>query len=496
MCNSTRCYMPNETVRKRRQSRIADSTSPDTWVDDELNDCDFKDERLGKRFRALLAQLSSSPGDSIPLVCQDWANTKAAYRFFDNDRVSEAEILSGHFQATRDRASATSGPILVMHDTTEFTYKREDIEAVGKTRINIAGAYRDGMPRYMTACGILMHSSLAVTTEGLPLGLTAIKFWSRKKFKGANALKKKINPTRVPIEEKESIRWLENLKQSTALLAVPQRCVHIGNRESDIYELFCAAQDAGTQFLLRTCVDRLTGDGDHTIATEMAEVDCKGLHRIEVRDRHGNTSDAILELKFRRILVQPPLYKQGRYPALELTVLHATERGKPRDREPIDWKLITNLPVTSRTAAIEKLQWYALRWKIETFHKILKSGCQAEQSKLRTAERLVNLLATFCILSWRIFWLTMLNRSTQKAKATLAFTPLEIDILNRLAPERQAGSSRSPTLQSCLIQLARLGGYLNRASDPPPGNIVIWRGMSRLTDIAIGFAIGSENVGN
>lgn len=487
--------MPNNSVRKRRQSRIAEVKLPEAWVDREVAECEFKDERLGNRFRSLLEQLSSSPGDSIPLVCQDWANTKAAYRFLDNDRVSEAAILSGHFHATRDRAAATDGPILVMHDTTEFTYQREDIDAVGKTRINIAGGRPDGRPRYYTGCGILMHSSLAVTTEGLPLGLTAIKFWSRKKFKGSDALKRKINPTRVPIEKKESIRWLDNLTQSTSLLGDAARCVHIGDRESDIYELFCTAQNVGTQFLLRTCVDRLAGDGEHTIATEMAEVDCKGLHRVEVRDRHGRISEAVLELRFRRILVQPPLYKQRRYPALELTVLHAIERGKPRGRDKIDWKLITNLPVTSRAQAIEKLHWYALRWRIEVFHKILKSGCQAEQSKLRTAERLVNLLATFCILSWRIFWLTMINRSTQRAKASLAFTPLEIDILNRLAPQGQPGSTRSPTLTSCLTQLARLGGYLNRATDPPPGNMVMWRGMSRLTDIELGFLMATETCG-
>lgn len=474
---------------------MPNTTAPQAWIDREVSDCEFEDERLGKRFRSLLAQLSSSPGDSIPLVCQDWANTKAAYRFLDNDRVSEAQILSGHFQATSERAALTDGPILVLHDTTEFSYKREDIDAIGKTRINIAGAYRDGMPRYITACGILMHSSLAVTSEGLPLGLTAIKFWSRKKFKGTNALKRKINPTRVPIEEKESIRWLDNLKQSTQLLGDAARCVHIGDRESDIYELFCAAQESGTQFLLRTCVDRLAGDGQHTIAAEMAEVPCKGLHQVEVRDRHGKMTEAVLELKFRRILVQPPLYKQGRYPALELTVLHATERGKPRGRDPIDWKLITNLPVTTRAQAIEKLQWYALRWRIEVFHKILKSGCQAEQSKLRTAERLVNLLATFCILSWRIFWLTMSNRSTQRAKASIAFTQLEIEILNRLASNNASASARSPTLKSCLTQLARLGGYLNRAGDGPPGNIVMWRGMSRLTDIELGFQMAMENCG-
>lgn len=489
--------MLEKPARARRRRTVAEAKTSEDWVDREFAGATFADERLGKRFRALLEQLSSSPGDAIPLVCQDWANTKAAYRFLDNERVNEADILAGHFHATRDRAVATSGPILVLHDTTEFTYQREDIEAVGKTRINIAGAYDDGRLRLYTACGILMHSSLAVTTEGLPLGLTAIKFWSRKKFKGANALKRKINPTRVPIEEKESIRWLENLEQSTQLLGEPQRCVHIGDRESDIYELFCKAEEVGTRFLLRTCVDRLAGDGSFTIAAQMAEVACKGLHRVTVRDRRGNVSQAVLELRYCTIRVQPPLYKQARYPALELTVLHATERDKPRGRDPIDWKLITNLPVRSRAQAVEKLQWYALRWKIEVFHKILKSGCQAEQSKLRTAERLVNLLAMFCILSWRIFWMTMLNREISRAKPTLVFTPLEVELLNQLAVNRHlTDPQRSPSLQSCLRQLARLGGYLDRAHDPPPGNTVVWRGMARLTDIAIGFQLGAQLVGN
>ncbi len=117
-----------------------------------------------------------------------------------------------------------------------------------------------------------MHASLAVTAEGLPLGLAAIKFWTRSKFKGTNALKRKVNPTRVPIEAKESVRWLENLRQSTKLLDEPSRCIHIGDRESDIYELFCAAQESGTKFLVRTCVDRLAGDGQHTIAALMRRI--------------------------------------------------------------------------------------------------------------------------------------------------------------------------------------------------------------------------------
>ena len=284
---------------------------------------------------------------------------------------------------------------------------------IGSTQKSNSGRDKAGRIRHHTICGILMHSSLAVTTEGLPLGMAAVKFWTRKEFKGCTTLKRRINPTRVPIEEKESFRWLENLRQSTTLFNEPDRCVHIRDRESDIYELFCTAQEMGTHFLVRTCVDRLAGDGAHTIADEMDEVQVKGLHRIDVRNNKGDVSQAVLEIRYRRIRVLPPIGKQKRYPELTLTVLHAEERGMPKGREKISWKLITDLSVKSRQEAIEKLKWYALRWKIETFHKILKSGCKAEDSKLRTAQRLANLIAVFCIMSWRVFWMTMLNRSTQ-----------------------------------------------------------------------------------
>ena len=188
----------------------------------------------------------------------------------------------------------------------------------------------------------------------------------------------------------------------------------------------------------------------------------------------------------------PPIGKQKRYPPLTLTVLHAQERDAPKGCEAIDWKLITDLPVRSRVEAIEKLDWYALRWKIEVFHKIMKSGCKAEDSKLRTAERLVNLVATFCIMSWRIFWMTMLNRSTTGAAPKFALTPLEIELLDRLVKDKKSQTSERTTLSHYLIKVAQLGGYLARANDPPPGNMVMWRGLARLTNIGMGFALASK----
>lgn len=475
-----------------RQSGQIDPDAPQPWVEQELNGCRFKDKRLERRLRTLLAQLASRPGGSIPLACQDWANTKAAYRFLDNARVDEGEILEGHFQATRSRLPHTTEPVLVLHDTTEFSFKREDAEAIGKTTLTYSSLGKDGRPRLHTVCGLLMHSSLAVTTEGLPLGLAAVKFWSRDKFKGANALRSRINGTRVSIEDKESVRWLNNMLLSCARLGDPARCVHIGDREADIYELFSLAADLGTHFVIRTHTDRLAGEGDHRVSAEMEDVLCKGLHRVEVTDRKGQVSTAVVELRYRRIRILPPTGKQQRYPSLELTVLHAIERGKPKGREPIKWKLVTDLPVHSRAEAVEKLRWYALRWKIETYHKILKSGCRAEELKLRTAERIVHMLAIFCILGWRIFWLTMLQRATSRAAPTLVFTELEIELLARVT-QRSPRAHRA--LGQDLLQLACLGGYLNRASDGPPGITVVWRGMARLTDIALGYEIARGTCG-
>ena len=466
----------------------------DAWLDTELAGCSLADERLARRLRKVLAQIGGAMGQSLPLACQNWANTKAAYRFFSNDRVSEAEILAGHFLSTRDRMAAHNRMILMLHDTTEFSYQRERPEAIGITKSVNSGRDKEGRVRSHTVCGIMMHSSLAVTTDGLPLGLAAVKFWTRDKFKGTAALKRKINPTRVPIEHKESVRWLENLRQSTALMNEPARCVHIGDRESDIYELFCAAQDARTHFLIRTCVDRLAGDGDHTIADEMAEVRVRGQHRIKIRDKDGNPQEVTLEIRYRQIRVLPPIGKQKRYPALSLTVIHAEERGTPLNREKISWKLITDLPVASRRDAVEKIRWYALRWKIEVFHKVLKSGCKAEESRLRTAQRLTNLIALFCIIAWRVFWMTMLNRSNPNGPPSLMLTKIELALLDQAVPDNAPPLHK--TLTYYLNKIARLGGYLARASDPPPGNMVMWRGMTRLTDIRFGAMIGAGLVGN
>lgn len=475
--------------KKMVQIPLPKEPVPAKWVETETAHCGFKDERLAKRFQQLLSSMGHAVGDSIPLACQDWAQTKAAYRFFANERVNEHDILSGHFQSTRERAAAVDGPILVLHDTTEFSYHRDQPEKIGLIK-SIKSGHRYGGTRFFTTCGILMHSSLALTPEGLPLGIGAVKIWTRDKFKGTAALKRHVNPTRIPIEVKESMRWIDNVRQTTQLLG-PDRLVHIGDRESDIYELFSEADKSGTSFLVRTVVNRLASDGGTTVEAVMNDTPVAGWHIIEVQGNDGTTDTAKLAIKYKTMTVRPPIGKEKRYPPLTLTVIHAREQADPAGRKKIDWKLLTNLSVTSLDEVIDKLGWYSLRWKIEVYHKILKSGCRAEESKLRTAQRLANLIALFSILSWRIFWMTMLNRVAPTAPATIAFAPSEIDVLARLGNIRAA-----PSLSACIGLVARLGGYLARAGDGPSGNMVIWRGLSRLADIELGTNLRVKIVGN
>lgn len=459
------------------------------WIDQELEGGYFQDVRLGKRLRTLLGLMANGIGQTIPLACQDWANTKAAYRFFSNPRISEEEILSGHFACTRARVGTLKQPLLVLHDTTEFCYY-----SAGES-IGLVTALPIPSKREYRVRGLLMHSSLALTTEGIPLGLLAIKFWTRKNFKGANALKRKINPTRIPIEEKESFRWLKNLREATALMEHPEHCIHIADREGDIYELFAVAQELGTKFIIRTCVDRLAEDGTTTVASLMDQQAAKGFYDLEVRNDDGKKDQATLEIKYQPLRICPPLGKRDTWPELDLTVIHAREISNPRCRKRIQWKLVTNLPVTSLKSALEKIRWYALRWKIETFHKILKSGCRAEEAKLRATERLSKLIAVFCILSWRVFWMTMVGRINPDESPETALTATEIALLDKLSgPPGQDASEKS--LGKYLLTIARLGGYLARASDPPPGNMVMWRGVSRLTDIHLGFLLAKGDVGN
>lgn len=263
--------------------------------------------------------------------------------------------------------------------------------------------------------------------------------------------------------------------------------MHIGDRESDIYELCCLFEELGTGFLVRSCVDRLAEDGSTTIAKVMAQVQSSGTHEVRFRDVQGKAHCAVLSVRHAMMTVRPPIGKQRKYRHQNLRIIHAEELDPPEGRAPVFWKLITNLPVATHADAVHKLDWYALRWKIETFFRTLKTGCRIEEPRLATADRLANCIALCCVVAWRVSWLTMLSREAPKTSPDAAFTNAEPSLLERAAPESKRKVPRD--LNFHVKAVARLGGYLDRTSDAPPGTPVIWRGLSRLADLAEGARI-------
>ncbi|OSP53437.1 Mobile element protein [Pseudoruegeria sp. SK021] len=198
-----------------------------------------------------------------------------------------------------------------------------------------------------------------------------------------------------------------------------------------------------------------------------------------------------LSVRHATMTVRPPIGKQRKYRHQDLQIIHAEEFDPPVGRAPVIWKLITNLPVATHADAVHKLEWYALRWKIETFFRTLKTGCRIEEIRLATADRLANCIALCCVVAWRVSWLTMLSREAPEASPAAVFTEAERRMLEHATPGRRRQEPRN--LEFYVRAVARLGGYLDRASDAPPGTTVIWRGFSRLADLVEGARIATPS---
>ncbi|RDH41307.1 IS4 family transposase [Zooshikella ganghwensis] len=462
----------------------------DSWLNEELSGCAFKDQRLTTRFKSIVACLSEKSGKSIPEICEEWASTKAFYRFLSNERVEASEILAGHFEQTMSRVKSIKGPCLVLHDTTEFIYNRKKPLSNNSSPLSSTNKQYDvGFGKDYKTGSILLQASLAITLEGLPLGLTSTKFWTRKGSDPDKELKKKNSPTCMPAEAKESIKWQESLNTTHKLLGChASKVIHVSDRESDIYDYMCNCHELNAYFIVRSSVNRLTEES--TLVDEVALTKRAFKHMINYQDANGNNIEATLNIKIKQLKIKASRNnKQSCYPELPITVVSAVEVDRPVDREPIKWTFLTNLPVSNKEESLSVIDWYKQRWKIEVYFKVLKCGLKVEESKLRTAERLTRLIAICCILAWRIHWLTMLNREDRRLAPKLAF-----DNVERLILENYIKKKKPETLQDYILRLAKLGGYLARSNDPPPGNTVIWRGLNRLYELKAGFEL-AQNCG-
>jgi len=454
-------------------------------IEDEFEGAELGDKRLNARLESLAKLVESNHGGAISYSCGDWKTAKAAYRFLDNQRFSETDIIEPHLTQTALRVNQTTSRerVLVVHDTTEFNHTtREQTKGLGY----LTAHELRHKPGLSFTKGFLMHASMAITETGIPLGLLYLKQWCRE-FKNLRKVSSRgQNRTRIPIKEKESYKWIEGIRQACRLCG-GANLVHVCDRDGDIYELFDTCKSLNTSFVVRAVHNRSTAVPSEKSFAKLDYTNICGTYTLELQSSQKRKArKATIDVRFYSVQLIPPIAKQKNYCPVEVYVVSAKERGGTNvpENERINWKLLTNEHAETFEDALRIIRWYQARWNIELFFKTLKSGFGLEKCRLRHVNRLKKFTALVSVVAWRVFWTTRMSRTYASVAPTTCFATKELKALEEI--EVKAGRTAldsSDTLKSYTIALARLGGYLARNNDPPPGDIVVWRGFQRLHDV-------------
>lgn len=460
------CAEPEARLTGKPTGEFAD------WVEDEFASVELYDPRLRRRLFDMVRDFYAQPQSSIPQACGSQAKTKAAYRFFGNERVTMDRVLHAHTESTVERIKAHS-VVLAVQDTTTLNYTThhatEDVGPIG--------------PGNSDAVGLVVHDTMAFTPEGTPLGLLDVQCWARDPQDRA----KKHRRKELPIEQKESMKWLNSYRAvSEARKLCPRTMlVSIGDRESDIYELFVEAlkDPQGPKLLVRCERSRnRQSEGEH-LWEKMAGLAVSGIQVAHVPRKGCQLArEARLEVRHSQVQLKPP--KGKGLEAITVWMVYARETDYPKAvKSPLEWMLLTTVETHTFEQACERLGWYARRWGVEVYHRTLKSGCRIEDRLLGTADSLESCLAVDMVVAWRIYHLTMLGREVPNLPCTIFFEEAEWKALYILAKKTTELPSEEPTLRQAIRMVASLGGFLGRKGDGEPGTTTLWRGLQRLEPV-------------
>ena len=445
----------------------------------EVAGIDLGDARLNRRAQRVLGQLGDKPTVSIPSACGGWTETRAVYRLFDHAKVTAEKVLEPHIGCTVERLREHPR-VLCIQDTSELDY-------TGKTDLQGAGPLN-----YESRRGLYLHPTLAVTPDRLCLGVLAIHSWARE----PGSLGQDTDPNR-PLEEKESVRWVDGYQQVNELAESlsATRLTYVVDREGDIYDLFVEAPcpESAADWLVRGQHDRALADGQ-TLRQSLAKAPVLAETRFEQPAGHGRKARPVhQQLKAVRVTLKAPYRSDRVLPDVEVTAILATEPHPPAGEAPVEWLLLTNLPVNTPEQALEKLSWYLCRWQIEIYFRILKSGCRIEELQLEKLERLEPALAFYMIIAWRVLFLTMLGRDCPEMPCDVVFDTAEWQAVY-LVSERKPPPDTPPSLDQMVRMVAGFGGFLNRKGDGFPGPQTLWIGLQRAADFVLALE-AQRNIG-
>ena len=475
-----------------------DGLEAESWAQNEFGGAPLGDVRLSARLVASARLLAQAPLRAITGAAKGVrALVKGHYRLIDQPADSEvtvANILRPHRERTLRRMGAHD-MVLCIQDGTLMNFTRhgqtQGLAAIGS---NQTGA---------VARGLHLHTTLAVNAEGVPLGILRAGFDAPQ----ATTEQAQGEPQRLARkarEERKSYRWIEGLRDAAQVAAqLPDtRVLCTMDREADFVDLFVERRERAPQveLLVRAKVDRVlskerTADGDQVtqrLFEELRSGPARGTCRVEVKRQSARPKASRQARKPRRaarvaeltLRYQPVALPCPGAAPVQMWIVHGREEQPPAQVEALEWFLLSTLPVASAADARQILHWYTLRWRIEDYFRVLKSGCKVEELQHHTAERLQRAIAIKMVIAWRIQLLVRLGREVPELAAELLFSDAELRVLAVFAKSRQ----RSPParLGAATELVACLGGWLGRTRDPP-GAQLMWHGYTQL--VAMTFAL-------
>jgi hypothetical protein len=463
------------------------------WVMEEMKAVKLPDKRLDQRLQEVLAQLAARPTASIPAACGGRAEMEAAYRLFENERVRFEAILESHQEATRQRMGQQPRVILVQ-DTTTLDLTRPEAQVRGAGPIHSSGARR----------GAFLHLLHAFTPDGTPLGTLAASTWVRPDDRPRRQTLSQAQRLATPLAEKESARWVETLRLAQAEAQhLPQtQPVCVADSEADLYEFFVQGKAASgsVDWVVRACQNRrLEEEADEAayLRQELLAQPVLFTKTIHIRGRpqpvvtcskrrrqQARVSRTIeVEVRARQVTLRPPRRPDQKLPQVTVNAVLVREINPPPGEEPVEWLLLTSLPIDDVEEVRQVIECYCVRWMVEVLFRTLKSGCRVEGRRFEQLDRQLRCLAVYLIVAWRTLYVCRLGRSCPDASCEAIFEAAEWKAVYRVVTNRQP-PKRPPALAAMVRMVAQLGGYVDRRRVDPPGPQTVWLGLQRMHDLA------------
>ena len=446
-----------------------------SWATHELRYVQLGDARLNKRLMKMVEDLSAQPESSVPQACGDWASTKGAYEFWKNGKVEPDDIIWAHQQSTVERLCGHD-TVINIQDTTDLNFTHHP--------------KKQGMGHldHPATKGLKVHSCLAVSEQGVPQGFIHQQVWTRD----PKTVGKKHRRRKLKTKDKESQRWLDTLSASEDAIESHKQVITVADREADIYDLFALPRREGSHLLIRMAYNRRVEHEARYLWEAVRQSPVLGEVTVEI-GRRGDQPPrkATLTIRIASLSIRPPANRPDRasLPLIPVHMVLAEEDAPLPGVKPVCWLLLATFPVETFQDAIRCVKYYSYRWLIERYHFVLKSGCGMEKLQLETADRIHRALATYCIVAWRLLWLTYESRYNPDSPCDRVLKTYEWQSLYCYSHKTPTPPSTPPSLHEAVAQIAKLGGFLARKSDGEPGVKTIWRGLRRLHDISQGWQL-------